>query len=394
MTKDINLSYSDNIPAAHSNNKSFVATNLQSEKSSKTEIIGDNNNCKKKQYEKDCREFAKKYGFLKKRRLVSNEDFESLGIIYANVREIFREPRLNFFTIHDDKHSIRMLDNLLKLFPSLFSEKHPNKLNEKEVFCLIASIFLHDIGVQLYGDSFLDEYCKKKCNRSKLDNKTYFLKSHHYKLSSAWIIDSARKEDKIKPRSYVGNEALATYVADICFSHGVKKFESYKKYTKERKCGTISIRMGLLCTLLSLGDALDCYSERVHENTLKDKGLSDKDRILLMKYYYVTGVNIREGYLTLEFTFPNTLDASNRKVYEYYFWHNTRIWLSKHNQKRLQFLLDSGINYDVFQDFHTDSIKDELTNKELCKIRNDSTQLINSKIKKLHGLKQEMGLCD
>lgn len=227
--------------------------------------------------------------FISKKEYIDN-----LNLIYDRVSSIHRYSKSYYFTDHNITHSNRIIDDLLHLFPFLFyNGKEEDMLNDVEKFILFSSILLHDIGIQLvnkeklqnmiekYGLSSLEDYSDKAI----LD---YVRKNHHI-LSKFWIVENAYDREIKLSEAYCGERVLAKYIANVVESHG-EDFEKSPEHTEITAYGNERIRMGLLCTLLSLGDALDCDQRRIDYNILLTSDISLESRLHWMKHYYVDGI--------------------------------------------------------------------------------------------------------
>ena len=94
---------------------------------------------------------------------IENSDYrDNLNVIYNKVESIHENSKAYYFTDHSRKHSDRIAESLVHLFPFLFFEgKDETKLNDVEKFILFASILLHDIGIRLVNKETLDYVVKK-----------------------------------------------------------------------------------------------------------------------------------------------------------------------------------------------------------------------------------------
>ncbi|GHU70512.1 hypothetical protein AGMMS49992_02960 [Clostridia bacterium] len=330
--------------------------------------------------------------------IVSNKLFLNLSQIYENVKTIHYDRILFTYTKHGIDHSDRILENLLKLFPSLFDPNYNNRLNQMEVYCLVAAIYLHDIGIQFYEDEYLHDFCRK-CesgsfkNKSKIDvskasDKNYFVRKYHHTLTKFWILDSLAREPKLSA-SYVGDRELGLFVANICESHGID-FEFHQEYTKSEAFNGEDLRMGLLCTLLSLGDALDCDGRRIVYEKLKNQDVPLDSRIHWMKHYYVDSVNIRSGLVRLHYHFPECGSIEHAAVYQYYFQHQTKYWIEKCKEVRGKYLLEARISYDIDQSTRFDNYKDELTKEEFEYVKAEAISIIDGQIEVLNKIKEQL----
>ena len=334
--------------------------------------------------------------------LVSDRYFTYLSQIYLNAKTIHINRILYPYTDHGIDHSDRVLENLLKLFPSLFDSIHENRLSQTEVFCLVAAIYLHDIGIQFYRDELLLDFCEK-CKKglflnksgidtSKVVDKDYFVRKYHHALSKFWVHDTLESVSKLSA-SYVGDKELAQYVGNICESHGID-YEKYDEYTNTEAYNGEDVRMGLLCTLFSLGDALDCDRRRIEFDKLKNQDVSLESRIHWMKHHFVDSISVKSGLLTLHYHFPKCAIAEQDAIYRYYFQHQTKYWIEKckeiHGRGRGKFLLDANISYEIDQITRSDQYKDELTSEEFEYVKKEAIGLIDEQINALIEFKQQL----
>lgn len=89
----------------------------------------------------------------KRKSLLADLDRERLETISQHVREKWRNARpIIFFTPHDDTHCERVEERLYELLGD--EEKIRSKLRDTEVFLVLASVWLHDIGMipELFKD--------------------------------------------------------------------------------------------------------------------------------------------------------------------------------------------------------------------------------------------------
>jgi hypothetical protein len=282
-----------------------------------------------------------------------------------------------------------VLQGLLKLFPDLFERTNEKRLSSIEVFCLTASIYLHDIGIQLHSTNALQKYCSENgFNVPTIDKKDLFVREHHHALSKFWVLDSIAQKPS-HSCSYVGDKDLAPYVANICESHGMD-FELYDAYTINDSYKGEKLRMGLLCTLLSLGDALDCDKRRITYEKLKNQDIPLDSRVHWMKHYYVHSVHVKKGYLKLFYHFPKYVSTNDESAYQYYFQNKTKYWIEKCKEIRGKFLLDAGISYDIDHSIIFDSYKEKLTDEEFEYVKDGAIDIIEKQIDTLSQLKQQL----
>lgn len=304
---------------------------------------------------------------------VKNEEYrDHLNIMYDKVDGIHQYSKSYYFTDHSRKHSDRIAENLVHLFPFLFFEGKENvALNDVEKFILFAAILLHDIGIRLVNPETLN-YIKEKYKIDGSYTETTvmdFIRNNHHTLSKCWIKENVETDNTILPTLYFGDKILAKYVANVSESHGIS-FEENLEYTEVTAYGSERIRMGLLCTLLSLGDALDCDQRRINYDLLKISELSLDSRLHWMKHYFVDGIVLTPNLIEIYYSFPN-VDEDSKDLYKSYFVNKTKYWIEKCFTVRGKYLFPVGAICRVVDIIHYNDDKDKLTNKELLKIQDN-----------------------
>lgn len=302
---------------------------------------------------------------------IKNEEYaDNLNVMYNKVEAIHENSKSYYFTDHSRKHSDRIAESLVHLFPFLFVDgKDEIELNDVEKFILFSSILLHDIGIRLVNTNVLD-YIIKKYNikgcyteETKLD----FIRDNHHILSKCWIKENVEIDNTKLPILYLGDKLLAKYVANVSESHGID-FELNPEYTEVTAYGSERIRMGLLCTLLSLGDALDCDQRRINYDLLKVSDLSVDSRLHWMKHYFVDGIVLTPNLIQIYYSFPNA-DDSSKELYQNYFVNKTKYWIEKCFTVRGKFLFPVGAICRVVDIIHFNDDKDKLNDIEFLKVQ-------------------------
>lgn len=341
------------------------------------------------------------------------EYIDDINQIYNKVKGIHRHSKSYYFTDHSISHSIRIAENLTHLFPFLFYDgKEEDMLNDVEKFILFASIFLHDIGIELVNHQKLEEIIKRYENkykeeheedRSKVkgpfegkyseENALDFVRKNHHLLSKYWIIENvSSKLDKIMLyEAYSGEKILAKYVANVVESHGFN-FEESAEHREITAYGNQRIRMGLLCTLLSLGDALDCDQRRIDYNLLRINDISLESKLHWMKHYYVDGILLTPNLIQIYYSFPDTKDEKLNELYKEYFVHKTKYWIEKSFTIRKEFLFPVGAICRVVDIVKFQNDKDSLTLKEINTIQNHYIDILLEQEKKVKYLQYAKGI--
>ena len=317
---------------------------------------------------------------------IENNDYrDNLNVIYNKVESIHEHSKSYYFTDHSRKHSDRIAESLVHLFPFLFfGGKDDIELNDVEKFILFASILLHDIGIRIANLDLLSYIVKKYGIKGTFDEETKldFIRDHHHTLSKCWIKENVDIDNTKLPILYSGNKVLAKYIGYVAESHGID-FEDKEEYTEVTAYGSERIRMGLLCTLLSLGDALDCDQRRINYDLLKVSDLSTESRLHWMKHYFVDGVVLTPNLIEIYYSFPK-MDKNSEEIYQNYFVNKTKYWIEKCFTVRGKFLFPVGAICRVVDIVHFNDDKDELKDKEFLEIQNKYVDEILKEGNKYH----------
>lgn len=270
----------------------------------------------------------------------------SIHSIAQKACEFHSTPFLYSFTDHSFEHSKRMLICINKLLDGC---NQRNLLNEYECYILAASIYLHDVGIQVSKNRILKDFSIKYNIEFNDDlDKASFVRNYHH-LISAYLV----KEDysrKRKPLVYDGDEELGKYISYVIESHGIN-FSNDNRYTNYIYHND-NIRVKLLSVLLCLADCFDCDNRRIDSNKFKYTELPKISRIHWMKHLYVSGISFNKRIITISYTFPNL--TNKKEVYQQFFCKETEYWIEAIrenylmilNENNLLFELKHNINYD------------------------------------------------
>lgn len=334
---------------------------------------------------------------------IENKEYSvNLDQIYNEVSKIHQHTRPYYFTDHSITHSERIKDHLINLFPFLFMDgSKEHMLSDVEKFILFAGILLHDIGIALIDPEKIRRLAEKFSDIKldlPIDNKDIndnFIRDNHHLISKLWVLENAScslGDDKIELReAYIGIRVLAKYVANVCESHGFN-FEESRKHTEITAYGNEKIRMGLLCNLLSLGDALDCDQRRIDYDILKTSVLTVDSRVHWMKHYYVDGIILTPNLIEIFYSFPQNDDIELNELYEEYFVNKTKKWIEKCFTVRRDFLFPLKAICRVVDIVNFTNDKDvlkpdelNLVKKEYIKNLREEEKHINNMISFLEG---------
>lgn len=188
------------------------------------------------------------------------------------------------YTDHGVDHCMR----IIKKLKEILSLQDKAFLKEEEIYLLLASIYLHDIGMQCdiskysaikdtaeekFGAEFKIEFDSKTANDYSKEEQQEIRKNHQY-LTAAWI-DFAYLNNKtvIAKAVETVDRNLIKDLIDIC------KFHSKLPITDcpERFSISGSGRKQLVASLLRFGDELDIDKNRVNFDTIDTFGYDESN---------------------------------------------------------------------------------------------------------------------
>ena len=200
------------------------------------------------------------------------------------------------YTKHGIDHSKEIIEYLGKIL-----QDHPDLLNEYERFVLLASAYLHDIGMQF------PEYAglPKKAVNEYTDEELEKIRENHH-IASAEIIEKIAS----------GSDPELSKLIPVLMSEDCKNFVKFiakvSKYHRKLDIEDLeetsvlgeTIRLPLLAALLRLADTLDRTFQRVIIARLKQVDIPVKSKFIWWGHYYCQSVEVEEGKVKLYFRFP------------------------------------------------------------------------------------------
>lgn len=211
--------------------------------------------------------------------------WHGLGVIEHITLRIWENPLHKHYTRHGIQHSCNVIKHLDRMTEKLM--KTSEKLNKHEIFILLASAYLHDIGMQ----------------DGKSRSLTH-IREHHHEISSEKIHLSVDNRKKYRTLGLEPFEEYVDYIALVSKGHRLRSTDltsgAYKKTTFQN----YSIRLPLLAALLNFADELNLDFTRVNMDELRTKRIPFKSRIEWYRHHYVEGVRIEEGAIKIHFKVP------------------------------------------------------------------------------------------
>ncbi|CAD6492035.1 MAG: Putative methylthioribose-1-phosphate isomerase [Candidatus Argoarchaeum ethanivorans] len=229
----------------------------------------------------------------KRKDILEGDDADRLEKICDHVRGKWSvAPELKYYTLHDHRHSERVEWQLYELLP----DKDFKKLKPEERFLLLASAWLHDIGMirDLFGDK------DKKLTEIEV-RETHQDRSERYINSKdIWPVLGLRPEE-------------TTPLGIICQYH--RKTEDLRKCNEEIPVpGVGQIRTRLLAAYLRLADALRIADlSGVPEKEFRTNmimGMGPESTFHWLKSKYAQGTSVAKEPFTITISLKNPIGSA------------------------------------------------------------------------------------
>ncbi|MCK4937213.1 MAG: hypothetical protein KAR85_01250 [Methanosarcinales archaeon] len=227
-----------------------------------------------------------------------------LEIIKNSSEELFKQGLLHhkYFTIHGIDHSHAIISILNDLVDGIESTY---ELTKHEIFYLLASVYLHDVGMEIPNPDDEDTAKAISTNEMPFTKEDVIRKEHHIR-SGKYVIDHA---DIL---SLDPHESVCVRL--ICEGHRSVNLES-EDYD-DKIVVTETIRVRFLATLLRFSDELNISYKRAPIKILEilQEEMPDDSLLQWLKHYYTSGVEIsvysiiKRGRITkikIDFQYPD-----------------------------------------------------------------------------------------
>jgi len=211
--------------------------------------------------------------------IISEEYITNINQIKSSVKKIWKDAPIIIpeFTDHGFDHSERLID----LTNFIINSNQLMRLSANEIYLLIISIFLHDIGMQCdlnnypeikklltesYGVELSLEFSADSATSYSTHEKMIIRGIHHL-TSAAWIEYGYKSGNTDLGSALQGiPKELISDLIDICKFHSKLPINmcdiSFTRFPNDRK--------RLIAAILRLADELDISSNRVNLQTIKD----------------------------------------------------------------------------------------------------------------------------
>lgn len=240
----------------------------------------------------------------------SPELFSCLEDIKKFCNEIWKVPLLPWFTSHTCKHSSEVVHLLGQLLNPL--ENHFQFLNDYELFILLASAYLHDIGMQSLkvDDISVDKLTVKEYS---LIRKRHAEESYNIILKR--VMKLLERDDFHLPAI---DEEYLPIIARVSKGHSTDFFE---EVVAEFRADPLTpkgriVRGELLTALLMIADELDLQCKRIDFVELAKFKLSPFSLVHWFKHHYVDFVGIKKASVIITLKFPPGSDSYRELIKE------------------------------------------------------------------------------
>ncbi|MGE5340761.1 MAG: hypothetical protein ACM3SY_04690 [Candidatus Omnitrophota bacterium] len=257
-------------------------------------------------------------GFLFENAIPEHQ--ETYRRIKSAVKDIWAEPRLNWYTDHGINHSERIILHLNRLCAGLLSVPGSDNitygLTPEEVFLLLSASWLHDIGMQdLTGlnNHSVDEMDEKDWKQ---------VRERHPQKAFEMIMGHPTEQNNNFWTGIILDSNIRAPLALICKGHGSNYFTEVINIFRGDRTFDISgngksIRGDLLTALLLMADELDLHQNRAVFK--KNYPLSIVSKLHHFRHHYIGKVEIISNpdgkheihrKIRIIYHFPNEKDPS------------------------------------------------------------------------------------
>ena len=208
----------------------------------------------------------------------------SLGIIRKAAIDLWHSPLHRSYTDHKPEgHSERIIEKINRLLADVLDDL---TLVPEEVYVLLASAYLHDIGMQSEQTQFktLDE-----------------IRDHHHEISREMILGSVLDRQHYPDLGIIPE--LVDEVALVSAAH--RRLDLRLDEFADRPKGGVTLRLRLLSALLRLADELDMDSRRVIMGNIKVANVPQSSRLHWWRCDFVEAVSIQNGTITANCVVPS-----------------------------------------------------------------------------------------
>ncbi len=287
-----------------------------------------------------------------------NEEYlDMLNVLAGWAHKRLNSYLIKDFTDHSVEHSKRVMENIDKLV-AVFMKQENEKMNEIEIYILLAACYLHDLGMHAQYVEHLP-YIQNKYPKLDFSKQTDWnqeiidvIRKEHHILSYHMVRDAKMigyNNEEVKIEGLIDD--LREYVAVTCLGHRLdpSKDEDKNMMTRLLSDGTErhgkTVRLEMISRLLRIGDALDIDSRRIDDDEMILRRIDEESKIYWYKHHYTTSVSITQRGIAVQFDLPCARQDPIKEIYEIF--PSWTLWELK-EEYRLQRKYFEEKQYNVF----------------------------------------------
>ncbi len=235
---------------------------------------------------------------------LSSEDKPRIQVLREAVTHVLANNLQPHFTDHSVSHSDRLIEILTNLAQIIREDR---QLSSEEAFILVASCYLHDVGMQyeragstqiIVGQQLATpwEQLNKECRR-------LLLRKHHHQISAELVAGCTGEGNVLKLP--LNMDHRRSCIASICEAHGLDtKSDRYKELSVD----VANVRMVLLAGLLRVADILDESLWRANGEKAASLLLDTPSQVHWWRHRYTTDITFdaESRQICLHFMFPTS----------------------------------------------------------------------------------------
>nr|QNO49437.1 hypothetical protein JHKIABMC_00043 [Methanosarcinales archaeon ANME-2c ERB4] len=215
--------------------------------------------------------------------LADTDYVSQLASIKKHSEEVWKMETFHhaYYTLHGMDHSravISMLDGLVD------GINPDHGLTNPEIFYLLASVYLHDVGMLIPYPDDEDRANEINARKKRLYTKEDLIRDEHHLRSGEYVTEHAAELEL----DHVESECVKL----ICEGHRVVELDT-EDYS-DRLIGSERIRVRVLAALLRFSDELDISYKRAPKKLMAilEEDMPDYSRLQWLKHYYTSGVDV------------------------------------------------------------------------------------------------------
>lgn len=223
---------------------------------------------------------------------IINEELVSTLISIRDLADTVSAQAANIIPEFTD-HSVRHMDELLRLTEVALTKDEIDKVTEAEAFVLVASYYLHDLGMTAPAlpcvARRLRELEGMNASEGKVNAK--MIRDHHAELCSMLLTEKIETLGRYVIESTSIRDVFAESIASVCRSHGwnISKLDDNFGYLGITSIGAYGqIDLGFAACILRIVDYMDLSANRAPKLLFRVRDVADSTS----KLHWLSQMNI------------------------------------------------------------------------------------------------------